>query len=108
MENEKAVKENVHDYLIIGAGPAGLQLGYFLQKAERDYLILEAGESPGTFFKKFPRHRTLISNNKVFTGVEDPEVNLRWDWNSLLCNNSQLLLKNYTRDYFPRADTFVT
>ena len=108
MENEKAVKENVHDYLIIGAGPGGLQLGYFLQKAERDYLILEAGESPGTFFKKFPRHRTLISNNKVFTGLEDPEVNLRWDWNSLLCNNSQLLLKNYTRDYFPRADTFVT
>ncbi|MFN8495013.1 MAG: FAD-dependent monooxygenase [Caldilineaceae bacterium] len=29
------------DYLIIGAGPAGLQLGYFLGKSGRDYLILD-------------------------------------------------------------------
>ena len=25
--------------LILGAGPAGLQLGYFLERAGRDYLI---------------------------------------------------------------------
>ena len=31
------------DYLVIGAGPAGLQLGYFLARAGRDYQILEAG-----------------------------------------------------------------
>jgi thioredoxin reductase len=99
--------ENVYDYLIIGAGPAGLQLGYFLQKAGRSYQILEAGESPGTFFKRFPRHRTLISNNKVFTGSQDPELNLRWDWNSLLCDDERLLLKNYSTDYFPRADVLV-
>jgi len=29
-----------YDYVIIGAGPAGLQLGYFLHKANRRYLIL--------------------------------------------------------------------
>ena len=95
------------EYIIVGAGPAGLQLGYFLQSAGREYLILEAGETPGTFFTKFPRHRTLISNNKVYTGVDDPEVNLRWDWNSLLCDSPDLLLKNYTKAYFPPADSFV-
>jgi thioredoxin reductase len=95
------------DYLILGAGPSGLQLGYFMEKAGRDYLILEAGDSPGTFFKKFPRHRTLISNNKVYTGYEDPEVNLRFDWNSLLCDSEQLLFKNYSKKYFPPADEFV-
>jgi len=31
------------DYLVIGAGPAGLQLGYFFARAGRDYQILEAG-----------------------------------------------------------------
>ena len=31
------------DYLVIGAGPAGLQLGYFLERAGRDYWILEGG-----------------------------------------------------------------
>ncbi|HYO13170.1 MAG TPA: FAD-dependent monooxygenase, partial [Thermoanaerobaculia bacterium] len=40
-----------HTYLILGAGPAGLQLGYFLGRAGRDYLILEAGE-PGEFFRR--------------------------------------------------------
>ena len=55
------------DYLIIGAGPAGLQLAYFLQKAGRDYHLLEAGQGPGTFFRTFPRHRQLISSNKVHT-----------------------------------------
>ena len=38
-----------YDYLIIGAGPAGLQLGYFLRKLGRDFLILETGDSAGTF-----------------------------------------------------------
>ncbi|MDJ0677957.1 MAG: NAD(P)-binding domain-containing protein, partial [Calothrix sp. MO_167.B42] len=73
-----------YDYLIIGAGPAGLQLGYFLEKANRNYLILEAGDVPGTSFQKFPRHEKLISINKVYTGYKDMEINLRWDWNSLL------------------------
>lgn len=95
------------DYLIIGAGPAGLQLGYFLEKAGRDYLILDCGDSPGGFFGRFPRHRTLISINKVYTGFDDTELNLRWDWNSLLSDNDELLIKNYTKSYFPDADTLV-
>ena len=41
------------DYLVIGAGPAGLQLGYFFEQAGRDYMILEAGLAPGTFFQTF-------------------------------------------------------
>jgi hypothetical protein len=58
-----------HDYLIIGAGPAGIQLGYFFKKSGKDYLILEAGDSAGTFFEKYPRHRKLLSINKVYTGT---------------------------------------
>jgi thioredoxin reductase len=97
------------DYLIIGAGPAGLQLGYFLEKAQRNYLILEAGESPATSFKQFPRHRQLISINKRYTGYNDPEINLRWDWNSLLSDDSgDLLFTKYSKDYFPNADDLVT
>lgn len=99
--------DEIRDFIIIGAGPAGLQLGYFLQRAGRDYLILEAGEAPGTFFRKYPRHRTLISNNKVYTGFEDTEINLRWDWNSLLSDSDEMLFKNYSKEYFPKADQFV-
>ena len=95
------------DYLIIGAGPAGLQLGYFLEKANRNYAILEAGEAPGTFFNKFPRHEKLISINKIYTGYDDPEINLRWDWNSLLNDGGEMLLKHYSSDYFPNSKDYV-
>ncbi|BAZ10504.1 hypothetical protein NIES4071_23260 [Calothrix sp. NIES-4071] len=95
------------EYLIIGAGPAGLQLGYFLEKANRNYIILESGDSPGTFFKNFPRHKKLISINKVYTGYDDAEINLRWDWNSLLSDNEEMLFKNYSKEYFPHTDALV-
>jgi thioredoxin reductase len=95
------------DYLVIGAGPAGLQLGYFLERAGRDYLILEAGPSPGTFFRTFPRHRRLISINKPHTGWDDPELNLRMDWNSLLSDDPELRFTRYSERYFPDAGDLV-
>ncbi len=88
-------------YIIIGAGPAGLQMAYFLQKKGRDTLVLEKGDVPGNFFVENPRHRKLISINKVFTGKNNPEANLRWDWNSLLADDPDFSFKNYTKDYFP-------
>lgn len=95
------------DYLVIGAGPAGLQLGYHLQQAGLAYLVVEAGDRPGTFFRRFPRHRQLISINKPHTGYTDPELKLRMDWNSLLSDDDDLLFTKYTEKYFPRADDFV-
>ncbi|MFD2416827.1 NAD(P)-binding domain-containing protein [Amycolatopsis pigmentata] len=95
------------DYLVLGAGPAGLQMGYYLARAGRSYLIVEAGDSPGTFFTTFPRHRQLISSNKVHTGWDDPELNLRVDWNSLLSEENSPLFTAYTPRYFPAADDMV-
>lgn len=100
------MKHNV-DYLIIGAGPAGLQLGYYLEKNQRDYLILERSDHPGAFFSVFPRHRMLISINKPYTGKSDSEVNLRWDWNSLLCDAPELRFTRYSERYFPHPDDLV-
>ncbi|GAA3246647.1 NAD(P)-binding domain-containing protein [Nonomuraea helvata] len=96
-----------HDYLIIGAGPAGLQLAALLEHGGHDYAVLERGAGPGTFFTRFPRHRQLISINKVHTGYEDPELRLRMDWNSLLSDDPELLLTRYSEKYFPQADDLV-
>ena len=60
-------------YLIIGAGPAGLQLSYYLQDTGANYVTLERESAPGQFFRRFPRHRRLISLNKVHTRSTDPE-----------------------------------
>ncbi|MEU4654112.1 NAD(P)-binding domain-containing protein [Streptomyces sp. NPDC023723] len=96
-----------HDYLIIGAGPAGLQLAAALERDGADYVVLERGSGPGTFFERFPRHRTLISTNKVHTGYDDPELRLRMDWNSLLSDDPELLFTRYSARYFPPADEMV-
>lgn len=116
MENLQKGDQN-HHYLILGAGPAGLQLGYYLQKFGRDYLILDRAENAGSFFATLPRHRKLISINKKYMGVlerrnnvDHDEVRLRFDWNSLLTENDEeerLKFTEYSDDYFPDADTYV-
>ena len=58
-----------HEYCIIGAGAAGMQLGVFLQHARRDYVVIERNASAAAFFQRYPRHRKLISINKKYTGV---------------------------------------
>jgi len=107
MASDSQQNASAFDYLIIGAGPAGLQMGFHLERAGRSYVILEAGEGAGHFFRHYPRHRQLISNNKVYTGYEDPEVNLRFDWNSILSDSPEMLFKNVTEQYFPPADAMV-
>lgn len=92
---------STYDYLIIGAGPAGLQLGYFLQKQGYSYLIMEAASGPGSFFATLPRHGKMISINKRYTGYDNPETRLRYDWNSLLCDDPRLLVRHYSPHYFP-------
>lgn len=99
--------EEEHRYVIVGAGPAGLQLSYLLQRAGADYVTLEREAAPANFFRHYPRHRRLISLNKVHTVSTDPEIRLRWDWNSLLNDSPDLLFPKYSADYFPNADDLV-
>jgi hypothetical protein len=89
--------------IIIGAGPAGIQLGYFLQKDNYDYIIFERNDKAGSFFKTFPHIGKLISINKKYTGYSDPDFNLRHDWNSLLSENGPLFT-SYSDDYYPKRD----
>ena len=40
-------------------------------------------------------------------GKENPEFNMRHDWNSLLSDDPSLLMKHYSKDFFPHVDTMV-
>lgn len=91
-------------YIILGAGPGGLQMGYFLQQKGRDYVILERNTVPGSFFTEQPRHRKLISINKKHNYFEEEQFNLRHDWNSLLSDDPEMRFTRYSDELFPHAD----
>lgn len=93
--------------LIIGAGPAGLQLAHLFAKSGSEYLVLERGENAGTFFRSYPRHDKLLSINKVHTGYPDLESRRRYDWNALVCDDEELQYREFSNDYFPSASSLV-
>lgn len=105
------------DHVIIGAGPAGIQLAYFFERdvhKPESYIVLEASGHPGSFFDTFPRTRTLISVNKVHCGGTHRQKNIenimRYDWNSLLTyehDHGKLLFRDFDTQYYPSADSLV-
>jgi len=80
-------------HIIIGAGPAGLQMASFLD----DYIVLEKGSSVCSFFRHFPRQRGFISINKG--------RDLRFDWNSFLGDSKSF--RDYSEDLYPSADDYL-
>lgn len=91
-------------YLIVGAGPAGLQMAYFLQRSGREYVVLEKEHTAGAFFATQPVHRKLLSINKKYNYFTEEEFNWRHDWNSLLSDDSDMRFTKYSDDLFPHAD----
>lgn len=95
-----------YETIIVGAGPAGLQLGYFLQKGGHSYCILERAPIAASFFDRYPHSGKLISINKKHTGSDAYDFNLRHDWNSLL-NDEKMSFTTYSDDYYPAKDDLV-
>ena len=90
--------------IIVGAGPAGIQLAYYFEKAGIDYIILEQNALAGSFFDRYPLTNQLISINKRNTGSTNPEFNLRHDWNSLLSDDGPKFTEYSTEFYPDRKD----
>jgi len=88
--------------IIIGAGPAGIQLAYFYEKNKINYIVLEASEHCASFFYKYPHSSKLISINKKYTGKDNQDFNMRHDWNSLL-NDESFLFNEYTEEFYPES-----
>lgn len=95
-----------YETIIVGAGPAGLQLGYFLQKGGHSYCILERAPAAASFFDRYPHSGKLISINKKHTGSDVYDFNLRHDWNSLL-NDEKMSFTSYSDDYYPDKEDIV-
>ena len=97
-------------YIVIGAGPSGLQQSYFLDRNNRDYIVFEKNSAPGTFFDNFPRSRRMTSLNRRVVGVGNAHKEAAWrfDANSLLSHLPDLKFSQYTNSMYPHADVYRT
>lgn len=92
-------------FVVVGAGPAGLQFAHLLQVKGYSYVVLEKEAQSAAFQARYPVHGRLISLNKRFVGSDDPELHYRQDWNSLVAADGQpLLFTNYTDKLYPDRD----
>jgi hypothetical protein len=66
-----------YDYIIIGAGAAGIQMGIFMKESNVSYVIYEKSDTAGSFWTKYPVTSELISINGV-------DKSMRYDFHSLL------------------------
>lgn len=44
----------------------------------------------------------------MHTGTTNKEFNFRHDWNSLISDDESLMMRHYSKAYFPPADSYVS
>lgn len=108
------MKQHTYDLIIIGAGPGGIQTALTYkelcleQNISPNMLILEASDSVGHSFRQYPVHGKLISNNKLYTGAPyTSRFAEKFDWNSLITKDKEILMRNYSKEFYPPRETVV-
>lgn len=100
------------DLIVIGYGPGSQQLIVRLKERmavlgkNLSYIVIEKNTLPGSSFYKFPVHKKLISNNKLYTGKPaKSKFSERFDWNSIITEEKNILGRNYSQDFYPDSST---
>jgi thioredoxin reductase len=77
--------------VVVGSGPGGLQVSYFLSRAGIAHAVISADETPGGMFLRWPFFQRLLSWTKPYADMDRTSRAFgRWDWNSLLADEPEL------------------
>jgi thioredoxin reductase len=92
--------------VIVGSGPGGLQLSYFLTRLGIRHAVLSADDRPGGMFRDFPIYQRLNTWSKPHAPVGPESRHYAWyDWNTLLADEPahQALVPEFMKgdSYFP-------
>ena len=71
--------------VVVGSGPGGLQVSYYLSRLGIDHAVLSADPSPGGMFRRFPLFQRLLSWTKPYARHPHHSREFeRYDFNSLV------------------------
>ncbi|HEY3249072.1 MAG TPA: NAD(P)-binding domain-containing protein [bacterium] len=95
--------------VVVGSGPGGLQLSYFLSRVGIAHAVLSADPGPGGMFRKFPLFQKLNTWSKPYSPAPPTSRHYAWyDWNSLLADDPghQALVTEFMdgSTYFPTRE----
>lgn len=95
--------------VVVGSGPAGLQISYDLDRLGVAHAVISADDAPGGMFRRYPVFQRLVTWTKPHAPA-DPDTPRyeRYDWNSLMADDAEhrYLVGDQMRDgtYFPARD----
>ena len=71
--------------VVVGSGPGGLQVSYYLSRLGIDHAVISADPAPGGMFRQLPFFQRLLSWTKPHTAfAHDSREYERYDFNSLV------------------------
>jgi thioredoxin reductase len=71
--------------VVVGSGPGGLQVAYYLSRLGIDHAVISADPAPGGMFRRFPFFQRLLSWTKPHAQLpHSSKAYERYDWNSLV------------------------
>ena len=71
--------------VVVGSGPGGLQVSYYLSRLGIDHAVISADPAPGGMFRQFPFFQRLLSWTKPHAPhAHDTREYERYDFNSLV------------------------
>jgi thioredoxin reductase len=88
--NDRPFPPGSYPVIVVGSGPGGLQVSYYLSRFGIDHAVLSADDAPGGMFRRWPFFQRLLSWTKPYAPVArgDPAYQ-RYDWNSLLADEPE-------------------
>jgi thioredoxin reductase len=91
VEVERPFPPGEYPVVVVGSGPGGIQVSYFLSRLGIDHATISADPSPGGMFRRWPFFQRLLSWTKPYAPAErESRAFQRWDWNSLLAAEPEL------------------
>jgi len=88
--DDKASPPGEYPLVIVGSGPGGLQVGYWLTRFGVPHAQISADPGPGGMFRRFPIFQRLLSWTRPYAPYErGTRYYESYDWNSLLADEPE-------------------